>query len=85
MCAEFSGKRGLCSCNRLELAHFAARSLHRKFPFLTRVSETGSMTGRGVDIFGRLMALKQLGHSRRRHRPIKVMPAILCQEFAEPK
>jgi hypothetical protein len=43
------------------------------------------MTGSGVgNIFGRLMALKQLGHFRRRHRPIKVMPAILRQEFAEP-
>jgi hypothetical protein len=35
MCAEFSGKRGLCSCNRRELAHFAARSLQQKIPFLT--------------------------------------------------
>jgi hypothetical protein len=35
MRAEFSGKRGLCSCNRRELAHFAARSLQLKIPFLT--------------------------------------------------
>lgn len=44
------------------------------------------MTGRGVGyIFGRLMALKQLGHFRLWHRPIKVMPAILRREFAEAK
>ena len=35
MCARFSGWCGLCSCNRRELAHFAARSLQQKIPFLT--------------------------------------------------
>src|SRR5882672_7945638 len=48
MSAKFSGRRGLCSCNRREWGHFVPRSLHRKFPFLARVSETGSTTGWGV-------------------------------------
>jgi hypothetical protein len=48
MCAEFSGKRGLCSCNRRELAHFAARSLQQKIPFLTLLPETGSIPAWGA-------------------------------------
>ncbi len=48
VCQILRSARGLYSCNRREWAHFVPRSLHRKFPFLARVSETGSMTGWGV-------------------------------------
>ena len=48
VCQILRSARGLYSCNRREWAHFVPRSLHRKFPFLARVSETGWMTGWGV-------------------------------------
>jgi hypothetical protein len=48
MSAEFPDTRSLWCQIWPELADFGLRSLHRKFPFLTRLSETGSMTGWGV-------------------------------------
>lgn len=48
MSGEFSNERSLCWRIRPELAQLGLRSLHRKIPFLTRLSETGSMTGWGV-------------------------------------
>jgi hypothetical protein len=54
-CLDDSG-RCECAANRrygsyhprAEKVLFTRPSLHRKIPFLTRISETGSTTGRGV-------------------------------------
>jgi hypothetical protein len=59
MCAEFSGKRGLCSCNRRELAHFAARSLQQKIPFLTLLPETGSIPAWGAGSLVQIISTNQ--------------------------
>jgi hypothetical protein len=59
MCAEFSGKRGLCSCNRRELAHFAARSLQQKIPFLTLLPETGSIPAWGAGSLVQIISTTQ--------------------------
>jgi hypothetical protein len=59
MCAEFSGKRGLCSCNRRELAHFAARSLRQKIPFLTLLPETGSIPAWGAGSLVQIISTTQ--------------------------
>jgi hypothetical protein len=59
MRAEFSGKRGLCSCNRRKLAHFAARSLQQKIPFLTLLPETGSIPAWGAGSLVQIISTTQ--------------------------